>query len=357
MSKLRSLKSWLRRSFSWSNSVQSWQERLTTIGLIGVAAALWYYGGRFTTTIQSILWGVLVLLAAVLLRRGWLKLFGPMLFYDMVTISRRGRYVLMRTLYSLLLFCFLFGIFLRHLDRYGGLAHYASASRIAQDYFEAFMVVQLIAVLLLTPAYVAGSIADEKTRRTLEFILATDLRNREIVLSKLGSRLANLTVFILTGLPILSFLQFLGGVDPNLVLAGFVGNGASDAWNCRREHPGIDVLPQATGRHCDLVFAGHHLLLGCVYFVLPATVAGHAPLILPVCQGTAGQVLYICRGDKHRQPLFPIDSGRDGRGSRKPIRRLAWSYSLVRDFSTVGCGGWYNVVDLEAACDCSCASR
>src|SRR5262249_46391325 len=79
--------------------------------------------------------------------------------------------------------------------------------------------------VLLTPAYVAGSIAEEKERRTIEFILATDLRNREIVLSKLGSRLANLTLFLLTGLPILSFMQFLGGIDPNLVLAGFAVTG------------------------------------------------------------------------------------------------------------------------------------
>jgi ABC-type transport system involved in multi-copper enzyme maturation permease subunit len=99
------------------------------------------------------------------------------------------------------------------------------ASEIAQSYFEALMGLQLVVVLVLTPAYVAGSIADEKSRKTLEFLLATDLRNREIVLSKLGSRLANLTIFVLTGLPILSFLQFLGGIDPNLVLAGYLGTG------------------------------------------------------------------------------------------------------------------------------------
>src|SRR5262249_31427661 len=52
---------------------------------------------------------------------------------------------------------------------------------------------------------------------------ATDLRNREIVLSKLLSRLAMLTLIVLTGLPILSILQFLGGIDPNLLLAGFAG--------------------------------------------------------------------------------------------------------------------------------------
>jgi ABC-type transport system involved in multi-copper enzyme maturation permease subunit len=95
------------------------------------------------------------------------------------------------------------------------------AGRFAQNYFETFMVVQILAVMLLTPAYVAGSVADEKVKKTLEFLLATDLRNREIVLSKLLSRLANLTLFVLTGLPILSLIMFLGGVDPNLVLAGF----------------------------------------------------------------------------------------------------------------------------------------
>ncbi len=87
------------------------------------------------------------------------------------------------------------------------------------------MVVQFLAAALLTPAYTAGAISDEKERKTLEFILATDLRNREIVLSKLASRLANLLLFLLTGLPILSFLQLLGGVDPGLVLAGFAATG------------------------------------------------------------------------------------------------------------------------------------
>src|SRR5262249_9304424 len=35
--------------------------------------------------------------------------------------------------------------------------------------------------------------------------------------------LANLGLFLLVGLPVLSLLQFLGGVDPNLVLAGYAG--------------------------------------------------------------------------------------------------------------------------------------
>ena len=87
------------------------------------------------------------------------------------------------------------------------------------------MSVQFSLVILLTPAYTAGAIAEEKERKTLPFLLATDLRDREIILGKLMSRLLNLTLFILTGLPILSILQFLGGVDPGLLLAGFAATG------------------------------------------------------------------------------------------------------------------------------------
>jgi ABC-type transport system involved in multi-copper enzyme maturation permease subunit len=89
--------------------------------------------------------------------------------------------------------------------------------------------VQFVTVLLLTPAYTAGALAEEKERRTLEFLLATDLHNREIVLSKLASRVAQLTLLVFTGLPILGFTQLLGGIDPNLVLAGFIATGLTMA--------------------------------------------------------------------------------------------------------------------------------
>jgi ABC-type transport system involved in multi-copper enzyme maturation permease subunit len=103
--------------------------------------------------------------------------------------------------------------------------NHRQASFLALKFFEAFMLVQLIAVAILTPAFVAGAISEEKDRKTMEFLLATDLRSREIVLSKLGARVANLTLFILTGLPILGLIQFLGGVDPVLVLTGFAATG------------------------------------------------------------------------------------------------------------------------------------
>jgi ABC-type transport system involved in multi-copper enzyme maturation permease subunit len=79
----------------------------------------------------------------------------------------------------------------------------------------------MLLMAVLTPAYTASVIAEEKDRGTLEFLLATDLSNSEIILSKLVARFGNLLLTLLTGLPIFCFLQFLGGVDPLLVLAGF----------------------------------------------------------------------------------------------------------------------------------------
>jgi ABC-type transport system involved in multi-copper enzyme maturation permease subunit len=220
MSVVEACWAWCRDKVGWSDRQQSREELFSGAGLaVGfVAMALW--GWQLPALAQVVLWIVLAFASAVLLRRGWLKLFGPVLFYDMVCQARRNRYFLLRMGYAALLIFFLF-ITYREFD-WQNLSAQDRYLRMAESYFFKFIVIQFIAVALLTPAYVAGAIADEKERGTLEFMLATDLRNREIVLSKLVSRLANLTLFVLTGLPILSFLQFLGGIDPNLLLAGFL---------------------------------------------------------------------------------------------------------------------------------------
>ena len=156
------------------------------------------------------------------MRARWLKLFGPILFYDMIRAARRGRYFLLRVLYAGLLLFILFTVWLDSSLR--GSSH-REIALLALRFFEAFMLVQLVAVSILTPAFVAGAISEEKDRKTMEFLLATDLRNREIVLSKFGARVANLTLLLLTGLPILGLIQLLGGVDPTLVLTGFAATG------------------------------------------------------------------------------------------------------------------------------------
>ena len=148
------------------------------------------------------------------------------MFYELVRLARRGRYALLRCLYALFLLWVLYLVYSNYVERAapqqsGGQLQPREMAALGASFFAVFMVTQFLAVGLLTPAYVAGAVCEDKESKTLGFLLATDLQNREIVLSKLASRLGNLCLLVLTGLPILSLTEFLGGVDPDLVLVGF----------------------------------------------------------------------------------------------------------------------------------------
>jgi ABC-type transport system involved in multi-copper enzyme maturation permease subunit len=188
--------------------------------------AVYFLGGYLASPFQGVLVAVLIAAAGLVLRRGWVKLFGPVLFYDLITAARRGRYVLLRCGYALALLLVLYTAYagLGETGRMGRLTA-SDIARFGESFFSIFMLAQFAAVVLFTPAYCGGAIADEKDRQTLEYLLATDLRNREIVLSKLAARLANLGLLLFAGLPILSLTQLWGGVDPMLILAGFTAIG------------------------------------------------------------------------------------------------------------------------------------
>jgi ABC-type transport system involved in multi-copper enzyme maturation permease subunit len=224
-----------------SKRKQVWIELLVSLaGLAGVVAAV-CYPKQITFYQQVAAWGLFVLIVAALTREGWIKLFGPVLWYDAIRTGRRSRYIVLRCLYAtafLFILYWTYTSFISSSPRVwpgGSMARFrpspilrqSDAAALAASFFYTFMKVQFLALIFFTPAYAAGAISEEKERKTMEFLLATDLRSREIVLSKLLSRLGSLALLVLTGLPILSILQFMGGVDPNLVLAGFAITGLS----------------------------------------------------------------------------------------------------------------------------------
>jgi ABC-type transport system involved in multi-copper enzyme maturation permease subunit len=180
---------------------------------------------RWSGVLQAVLWAQWLALLVGLRIAGFFRLFGPILFYDLVRAARRRRHFLFRGLYTvclLLLLCWVWWAWTVNRPYTGEGQSAQEMSVFATSFFFTFMIAQFVILAVLTPAYTAGAIAEEKDRKTLEFVLATDLRDREIVLGKLTARLANLGLLLLAGLPVLGALQFLGGVDPALVVAGFI---------------------------------------------------------------------------------------------------------------------------------------
>jgi ABC-type transport system involved in multi-copper enzyme maturation permease subunit len=175
----------------------------------------------------------LILVTVIVLLRPFLPpLFGPIFFHDLVGTARRGRYVIVRCVYVALPTAMLFAVYAQWFGQGGALGLFATdrinrnqVSAFNDSFFQAFMAVQYLIVVFITPGVTAGAVAEEKERKTLEHLLATDLHDHEIVFGKLAARLTYLTLILLTGLPVLSLLQLLGGVDPQLLLAGFVATG------------------------------------------------------------------------------------------------------------------------------------
>jgi ABC-type transport system involved in multi-copper enzyme maturation permease subunit len=350
MSYVQTSVAWVKQTFTWSNSVESWTERIVSVAVIAGAVCLVFFGSPLALWQSLILWAILAITASVLARRGWLKLFGPVLFYDMLCTARRGRYFLVRVLYAGLLLLVLFSV-------YTSVAPFArnsardEAARIAMTFFEMFTVVQMIAVVVLTPAYVAGAVAEEKERKTLEFLLATDLLNREIILSKFGSRLCNLTLFLLTGLPILSFLQFLGGVDPDLVLGSFAATALTAVGLAS-----ISILNSVVYRRPRDAIAMTYLMI-IAYYAIASTLYGFKlasvwlmsePIWFTANAPTVGDAVEVLNAGNVLIALFikVAEAGRAGT-LHTVVREVLWNYFLFHGSLAIVCLGW-SVARLRA---------
>lgn len=151
---------------------------------------------------------------------------GPVFNVELVTSARRVRYYLFRVLFCLILLFLIwtnYDSFFRHVQSIDGRYELDRMARFAEAMFWTFIVTEAILVLLLTPALVAGTIAEEKQRRTLHYLLASQLTSAEIVLGKLFGRLLHVGIYLLLGLPIFSLLTLFGGVAPELILLSFLG--------------------------------------------------------------------------------------------------------------------------------------
>jgi ABC-type transport system involved in multi-copper enzyme maturation permease subunit len=90
----------------------------------------------------------------------------------------------------------------------------------ARSFIDLVLGQQFILVVLVTPAFAAGAITDEKTRGTLESLLTADLTPAAIVLGKLVGRATQVIVLGLTPLPLLALIGPYAGVTPEFLIIG-----------------------------------------------------------------------------------------------------------------------------------------
>jgi ABC-type transport system involved in multi-copper enzyme maturation permease subunit len=133
-------------------------------------------------------------------------LFGPVFWWDVVRISRRGLWHWARIAFAVAI--------LGHFYLYLG-SQRAKATELADHcawFAERYCWIQFLVVMLLTPALTAGAFLEERRQQTLPLLLASMMNPAEVVLGKLMGRLLGLLTVVLTGLPVLALLQFLGGI-------------------------------------------------------------------------------------------------------------------------------------------------
>lgn len=213
---------------TWVNRFVTWLPWLG-IALWGVGfVGIWYLGqqqnwspGLFVGA--SCGW---LAVAAIVARDAVRNMFGPVFLYEVVRLGRKRSTFVYRALYVvgvMAVFCFQYMVWLEEVGyfRNSSMDRIPSErlSKFATEFFLVFTVIQFCVVAFLTPAYVAGCIADEKEKKTLEFLLATDLRGHEIIFGKLAARIVNLLMYVMAGLPVVAFMQLFGGIDIDLLIA------------------------------------------------------------------------------------------------------------------------------------------
>src|SRR4051812_2828921 len=206
---------------------------------------------------------------------------GPVFVFELLTTSRRGRFYLARAFYALVLLMILWSVFTSWTQANDGELTNNQVRWFAISVFFSIAIGQEVLVLVLTPALVAGVIADEKQRKTLHYLLASRLTGAEIVLGKLMVRMLYVGVLLGVSLPVLSLLVLLGGTDPRLVLLATAAT-LSTAWLLAALSIWVSTIAR---RPREALFVA--LGLECLWLFLPLAVRHLVTIPWPVIDDAA----------------------------------------------------------------------
>lgn len=145
----------------------------------------------------------------------------PLLAKELIEQATRKRTYVLRTIYACLLFGFALVFFWGFV--------YARTSSVfemlgtGRQLFELLLILQIIGVLLFTPALTCGAITSEKERNTIGLLFLTKLGPWTIILEKYLGRLLIMGSYLLISLPLFGFCYALGGLEQLQVWFGTYG--------------------------------------------------------------------------------------------------------------------------------------
>ena len=146
--------------------------------------------------------------------------FGPIFWFELMRVARRQHLIYWRCAYISILTVIAAGTYYFATDGWARGARPQDLAPITTMLFYGLFSLQF-AVAIITPNWAAAAVAGEKERRTLPFLLATPLRDWEIVVGKFAAQVAPTGMLVLAGVPVLCALQFFGGVEPVAILWGY----------------------------------------------------------------------------------------------------------------------------------------
>lgn len=138
-------------------------------------------------------------------------MLGPLFRYELLRTGRRRRYFLLRTAYVSVFFLMLWGAY----QGAGWVSDYSSpqhAAWVAQSLFQYLSLGAVTVAIFITAAVTTGTIAEERDRRTIEYLFVSDLTNVEIVFGKLGVRVLHVLLLLASALPMVALSMLFGGV-------------------------------------------------------------------------------------------------------------------------------------------------
>jgi ABC-type transport system involved in multi-copper enzyme maturation permease subunit len=96
-----------------------------------------------------------------------------------------------------------------------------AAAEIGRGIFLALLLLETLLIVLLAPAFTAGSISLEREKQTFDLLTATPISSLGIVLGKLLSALFYVFLLIAASLPLTAIVFVYGGVAPDDLVRGY----------------------------------------------------------------------------------------------------------------------------------------